>query len=212
MESALSYRAETAVKQVGRTDLDGALGQVESPEAVHRTQSIIRRTSGHIVSADSQTSLMSAPLLIMLAGPDGAGKSTFYESHLQTLELRFLNADILARAANMDDYTAADTIAAIRDQRIAAGLSFVTETVFSDPVGEKVRVLVQAARRGFEVTLIYIGLKDPKLSRRRVEALVKAGGTMRRWKNSRPATYDPSTISNARSSDCPASAFTTTAP
>lgn len=53
LESALSYRAETAVKQVGRTDLDGALGQVESPEAVHRTQSIIRRTSGHIVSADS---------------------------------------------------------------------------------------------------------------------------------------------------------------
>lgn len=119
---------------------------------------------------------MSAPLLIMLAGPNGARKSTFYESHLEALGLPFLNANILAREAHMDAYTAADTIAAIRDQRIADRQGFVTETVFSDPFGEKVRVLCEAADRGFDVTLIYIGLKDAGLSRRRVKARVSAGG------------------------------------
>ena len=119
---------------------------------------------------------MSAPLLIMLAGPNGAGKSTFYESYLKPLGLPFLNADILAREANMDAYTAADTIAAIRDQRIADGLSFVTETVFSDPFGEKVQVLREASARGFDVILIYIGIKDANLCHRRVKARVSAGG------------------------------------
>lgn len=119
---------------------------------------------------------MAAPLLVMLAGPNGAGKSTFYESHLEALGLPFLNADVLAREAKMDAYTAADTIAAIRDQMIRRGESFVTETVFSDPVGEKVRVLTEAAKAGFDVTLIYIGIADSDLSRRRVKGRVAAGG------------------------------------
>jgi len=119
---------------------------------------------------------MSGPLLILLAGPNGAGKSTFYESHLRTLGLPFLNADIFAREAGIDAYTAADTIAAIRDQRISRGESFITETVLSDPFGEKVRVLRDAAGHGFDVTLIYIGLKDADLSRRRVEAWAAVGG------------------------------------
>lgn len=119
---------------------------------------------------------MAAPLLVMLAGPNGAGKSTFYESHLEALGLPFLNADVLAREASMDAYTAADTIAAIRDQMIRRGEGFVTETVFSDPVGEKVRVLAEAVDSGFDVTLIYIGITDAGLSGRRVKARVAAGG------------------------------------
>lgn len=119
---------------------------------------------------------MAAPLLILLAGPNGAGKTTFYESHLKSLELPFLNADILARELNVDSYTAADTIAAIRDRRISRRESFITETVLSDPHGEKVQVLKSAVAHGFDVTLIYIGLESPELSRRRVQSRVAAGG------------------------------------
>jgi predicted ABC-type ATPase len=119
---------------------------------------------------------MGAPLLVMLAGPNGAGKSTFYESHLQALGLPFLNADNLARETGLDAYGAADAIAAIRDRMILRSESFVTETVLSDPVGEKVESLREAAERGFDVTLIYIGIEDADLSRRRVEARVAAGG------------------------------------
>ena len=119
---------------------------------------------------------MAAPLLIMLAGPNGAGKTTFYESHLETLGQPFLNADNLAREARMDAYSSAATIAAIRDQLIREGESFITETVFSDPVGEKAQVLADAATSGFDVTLIYIGVASPELSRLRVQARVAAGG------------------------------------
>jgi len=119
---------------------------------------------------------MGVPLLVMLAGPNGAGKSTFYESHLQPLGLPFLNADNLARETGMDAYSAADAIAAFRDQMVFRGESFVAETVLSDPVGEKVRILRDAAEKGFDVTLIYIGIGGADLSRRRVAARAAAGG------------------------------------
>lgn len=119
---------------------------------------------------------MSVPLLVMVAGPNGAGKSTFYEAHLETLGLPFLNADVLARATGLTAYQAAETIAGIRDQLIEREESFVIETVLSDPVGEKIGVLVQAAKTGFDVTLIYVGLESIDLSRDRVRTRVEAGG------------------------------------
>ncbi len=119
---------------------------------------------------------MSAPLLVMLAGPNGAGKTTFYEAHLKQLGLPFLNADVLARATDLDAYRAAQTIAGIRDQLIEGKESFITETILSDPVGEKIEVLARAADAGFDVTLIYIGLESCDLSRERVHARVSAGG------------------------------------
>lgn len=118
----------------------------------------------------------TAPLLVMLAGPNGAGKSTFYEAHLQTLGLPFLNADVLARTTGQNAYEAARAIAAIRDELIQRKTSFITETVFSDPVGEKVAVLERAAEIGFDVTLIYIGIASSELSHHRGRARVAAGG------------------------------------
>ena len=119
---------------------------------------------------------MSAPLLVMLAGPNGAGKSTFYEAHLEELGLPFLNADVLARATKLDAWRAAETIARIRDELIKGEKSFITETVFSDPLGEKVGVLAGASEAVFDVTLIYVGLESSDLSRDRVRARVAAGG------------------------------------
>ena len=52
LEPALSYHAESAVERVGRADLDAALDQVGTPEAIRRTQKVIRRTSGGIASTD----------------------------------------------------------------------------------------------------------------------------------------------------------------
>lgn len=119
---------------------------------------------------------MAAPLLVMLAGPNGAGRTTFYEAHLKSLGLTFLNADVLARETGMDAYEAARVVAAIRDGCIERGESFITETAFSDPIGEKVGVLAQAADRGFDVTLLYIVIESSDLSHERVCARVAAGG------------------------------------
>ncbi len=52
LEPALSYTAESAIKRVGRGDLDAILDQVGSSESKHRTQEMIRSTSGKIASSD----------------------------------------------------------------------------------------------------------------------------------------------------------------
>ena len=45
-------------------------------------------------------------LLIVLAGSNGAGKSTFFAQVLAPLGLHFVNADLLARELNPDDPSA----------------------------------------------------------------------------------------------------------
>ena len=116
------------------------------------------------------------PLLVMLAGPNGAGKSTFYESHLSTLGLPFLNADVLAALTGMGSYEAAARIADARRVFVGRRTGFVTETVLSDPVGEKVNFLADAATAGFDVHLIYIGIDGAHAAAERVAARVRAGG------------------------------------
>lgn len=112
----------------------------------------------------------------MLAGPNGAGKSTFRESFLKDLELPFINADILASDLGIDAYEAAQIAAEMRSNFVRDGKGFVTETVLSDPVGEKVRFLQKASESGYDVVLIFIGVSSPDHSRKRVSARVKAGG------------------------------------
>lgn len=116
------------------------------------------------------------PLLVMLAGPNGAGKSTFYETYLSRLGLPFLNADVLAAKTGMDAYEAAGEIAEARRVLVERGTGFVTETVFSDPVGAKVEFLADAAAEGFDVHLIYIGISDAGMSAGRVADRVRTGG------------------------------------
>ncbi len=117
-----------------------------------------------------------SPTLVMLAGSNGAGKSTFYETYLSHLDLPFLNADILAKELNVDSYEAARRVAALRDFHIQQQKGFITETVLSDPVGEKVQFLKQAAAAGFDVTLVFIGIDSVDLSKKRVKTRVSAGG------------------------------------
>jgi predicted ABC-type ATPase len=53
--------------------------------------------------------------------------------------------------------------------------SFVFETVFSDPVGERIHFLREAAEQGYVVLLYYIGLSDPNQSIERVAMRVSQG-------------------------------------
>ena len=116
------------------------------------------------------------PLVIALAGPNGAGKSTFYDSQLADMGLRFVNADILALSGGIDPYEAADIADKLRRQLIAERESFVFETVFSDPVGDKLDFLKNAAEGGYSVVPIFIGIDGPSLSDTRVGMRVSQGG------------------------------------
>lgn len=116
------------------------------------------------------------PVLVALAGPNGAGKTTFYHSHLAPVGLRLLNADILARELQLDPYTAARAASALRTELCALGESFVFETVFSDPVGDKLEFLKECARTGYNVVLCFVGISGPAVSEERVAMRVTQGG------------------------------------
>ena len=47
------------------------------------------------------------PIMIVIAGPNGTGKTTFFHSHLAAAGLRFVNADVLAAELDLGAYEAA---------------------------------------------------------------------------------------------------------
>lgn len=116
------------------------------------------------------------PIVVAIAGPNGAGKTTFFRAYLSTAGLRFVNADVLAAELATGPYEAARLADALRRAMIDQGESFIFETVFSDPVGDKIAFLEEAARRSYTVVLFYIGIADARQSEERVAMRVSQGG------------------------------------
>jgi predicted ABC-type ATPase len=116
------------------------------------------------------------PIIVAIAGPNGAGKTTFYRAHLASTGLRFVNADVLAAELSVDPYHAVRLTDAVRRALVNRRESFVFETVFSDPVGDKISFLEEAARNGYAVVVCFIGLSDPDQSAQRVAMRVSQGG------------------------------------
>jgi predicted ABC-type ATPase len=112
----------------------------------------------------------------MLAGPNGAGKSTFYARHLAASSLPFLNADVFSAKTGIDAKDAQAILDASRDHMIARRLGFITETVFSDPVGAKLDLLRRAVAADYDVTLIFIGVESPALCSLRIDQRAAEGG------------------------------------
>ncbi len=116
------------------------------------------------------------PIVIALAGSNGAGKSTFYESFLADSGLRFINADVLSASLNVSAYEAAEIASSLRSALVGQRESFIFETVLSDPVGEKVDQLATYVELGYTVVLIFIKIDSPEESIRRVSMRVSQGG------------------------------------
>ena len=116
------------------------------------------------------------PLIVCIAGPNGAGKTTFYRAHLQDTALPFINADVLAHELDLAAYDAAAIADSLRQTLLSRGDSFIFETVFSDPVGDKVAFLRSAAASGYTVVLCFIGIADADVSEQRVAMRLTQGG------------------------------------
>lgn len=117
--------------------------------------------------------------LWLLAGGNGAGKSTFYRTQLKALGLPFINADILAKELypefpEQHSYEAAQIAAEKRSELLLEGQSFCFETVFSHP--SKIDFLAQAKTLGYEIVLVMIHLDSDSLNKARVSQRVSAGG------------------------------------
>jgi predicted ABC-type ATPase len=118
----------------------------------------------------------TAPNLIAIAGPNGAGKSTFYQSYLAKARIPFVNADVISAEMGLDAYDAARLAEAARRELYEERRGFVFETVFSDPVGEKLAFLDEAVSNGFHVILCFVGVSHPDVSEERVAMRVSKGG------------------------------------
>ena len=117
--------------------------------------------------------------LWVLAGGNGAGKSTFYNLHLAKYGIKFVNADLIAKDIDSENpegvsYQAATVAAKIREDLISQGVSFCFETVFSHE--SKIDFLAQAKANGYKIILVYVHLFDSSLNEARVKQRVSEGG------------------------------------
>lgn len=125
---------------------------------------------------DLNSLLDRRPIVVALAGPNGSGKSTFFEAYLVKTGLRFVNADVLAHSLGMAPYAAAERADKLRRELVALHESFIFETVFSDPAGDKLDFLKATQQSGYTVVLIFIGVAGPEISDDRVAMRVLQGG------------------------------------
>ena len=89
---------------------------------------------------------------------------------------RFVNADVLASELGLGATDAVAMANALGRALVLRRERFVFETVFSDPVGDKVTFLAETAPLGYTVVLCFIGLKNAAMSEERVAMRVTQGG------------------------------------
>lgn len=123
--------------------------------------------------------MTAARQLWLLAGGNGAGKSTFYRRFLAPHGVAFVNADLIARELDRRhpesaSYEAARLAERLRLDFLQAGRSFCFETVFSHP--SKIDFVAQAKALGYEVVLVFIHLGNHELNQARVAQRVSEGG------------------------------------
>jgi predicted ABC-type ATPase len=122
------------------------------------------------------------PTLIIIAGPSGAGKTTFANEYLSAEQRRFefVNADEIARglaeakAQAPSDVLAARMMLSRVDELAEANANFVVETTLASLM--YARKIPAWRQRGYIVSLAYLRLNSVSESMARVRKRVAAGG------------------------------------
>jgi predicted ABC-type ATPase len=124
--------------------------------------------------------MTAAKQLWVLAGGNGAGKSTFYKTSLLSRRgVQFVNADMIANSISPESpeqvsYEAAHLVERLRDEFLVQGISFCFETVFSHE--SKIDFIARAKAQGYCIVLVYIHLNSVGLNEARVAQRVAQGG------------------------------------
>jgi predicted ABC-type ATPase len=124
------------------------------------------------------------PVLWLIAGPNGVGKTTYARRYLRAVAgtERFVNLDEIARGFSPltptpDAETAAAAARAVlarSAETIAARRSFALETTLAGRT--HLRTLDRAKAAGFAATLVFCILPDVETALARIAARVAAGG------------------------------------
>lgn len=124
-----------------------------------------------------------APSILVLAGTNGAGKSSIGGAFLRQSGGEYFNPDEVARAmraadASLDTVTANGRAWAVGRRLLEEAVHDRRDFAFETTLGGRTitALLIAAARQGFEVRIWYAGLATPELHLARVAARVRRGG------------------------------------
>lgn len=122
---------------------------------------MVAKSDKDFSTSENQTE--QKPVLIILAGAAGAGKTTFYESKLKTVFPTLLKASAspLEQTENNRE----------RARLLRAGQPFVYQDATIDS-----QIIREAHDSGFDVKVFYIATEDPNLNMGRVLVRVNNGG------------------------------------
>ena len=117
--------------------------------------------------------------LWLLAGGNGAGKSTFYRTRLEDRGIQFVNADLIEKQLDPPEsenpsYEAARIARWQFAELVDKEKSFCFETVFSHE--SKLDMMRKAKEFGYQITLVYLHLENASLNEARVKMRMSEGG------------------------------------
>lgn len=126
---------------------------------------------------------MIKPILIIIAGPNGSGKTSVTSkllNHKWVEECVYINPDNIAKDL-FGDWNNQDAVlnAAVystkwREDCLAEMKSLIFETVLSSP--EKIAFVEKAKQKGYFIRLFFIGTDNPKINASRIAQRVLEGG------------------------------------
>lgn len=113
--------------------------------------------------------------LVVLAGPNGSGKTTFFERYLAKWNIPFINPDVIAKQMAPQDPAGialrAARVAESEERFLTTGQSFINEGIRPDP-----NLLKEARERSFCTRVIFICVESPELNASRVIHGLAQGG------------------------------------
>lgn len=120
--------------------------------------------------------------VMIIAGPNGSGKTTFVSEYLRDSEVSvYISADAIAerlvsRPEEMDSVKIQAGRLFIKGihELIEAGTDFIVEVTLAGK--GFARTIAQLKRAGYTITIVFIFLKSPETSVARVRNRVQAGG------------------------------------
>jgi predicted ABC-type ATPase len=129
---------------------------------------------------DSHPGDLRRPTLAIVAGPNGSGKTSFYEQFLRQQFPRWVNADEIGRiltevVESKRDLAAARLAEEQRERLITERVTFAFETVFSR-TDHWIGFLRRAKERGYRLELYFLCTADPVMNAARVETRRGRGG------------------------------------
>lgn len=121
------------------------------------------------------------PRCIIIAGPNGSGKTTFARDYLSSIAgmIHFINADLIAGgisplSPSLAAVTAGRLVLRELDRLVESKFDFSFESTLSGL--QYAKRIANWKNHGYTIEIVYLRLASPRLALSRVDARVRQGG------------------------------------